>query len=109
MTKGDALLFCLLLKDFQDTRYQIGRLQAFPCQADIARFQVRESEKVVDQSPEPFGVALDDGEKLLRLAPIGGGAAPQGLRLAADGGERSAQLMGDIGNKIGPYALPSLP
>ena len=80
-----------------------GAFRGAELQGASLPFQTGQHQQILQHAGQRTAVTVDDGRKVLRL--FRGIHAEQGLGIALDGGQRRAQLMGDIGHEIAADAL----
>ena len=68
---------------------------------DLARFEIGQRQQIFGQAAEPFGVALDDFEKLPAVFGFRRRRVEQGFDVAVNGRQRRAQFMRNVGDEIG--------
>ncbi len=97
----DLFLFRLRFDQFAAVLQTFVEITGGKGQGPPLHFELRQGQKIADQGGEPFRMVFDDIGKALG----GGGifadqAAAQGFGITTDDGDRGAQFMGDIGDKI---------
>ena len=80
-----------------------GAFRGAELQGASLPFHTGQYQQILQHAGQRTAVTVDDGRKVLRL--FRGIHAEQGLGIALDGGQRRAQLMGDIGHEIAADAL----
>ena len=77
----------------------LGELAEINVEQRVLRqlLEAREQEQVLHQDTHPGGLRLDSAHRPFELGAVTGGAEAKQLRVAADRGERGAQLMRRIG------------
>ena len=86
-------------------RHHVDRITAPPV---LARFDLRELEQVADEGVEPVAMRLHDPEKFLALSGLFVGAVQERLQVPDDRGQRGAQLVRDVRDKIRADSLEAL-
>ncbi len=76
-----------------------GKLHRFQHEHELAGIDLGHEEQIADEAEQPVGVAVDDPEHpiLLLVEPC---VFPNDLEVAADRGERRAQLMRDRSDEV---------
>src|SRR5438477_33506 len=69
----------------------------------------REREELVDEDAHPAGLLLDPAHRLLELLRVARRPEPERLGVAANGGERGAELVGGVGQEAAEAVLTRLP
>ena len=78
------------------------------CSSCSEDFDARHDEQIFGEAVHAGGVFEDGGEELAGLRAEGGLVVEQGFDVAGDGGERGAELVGDVGDEVALGALDLL-
>ena len=78
-----------------------GDVAAVPVGVADGRFDFRDVEQLVDEGEQPVALPLDDID-LLQHFGRGGASALEVVSQAEDDGERSSELVGDVGEEVFP-------
>ncbi|OPY13711.1 MAG: hypothetical protein A4E66_00667 [Syntrophus sp. PtaB.Bin001] len=103
--KPDSFLPCPRFYHGKDRLHQIVDGKGFELQVGFIQFDAGKGKEIVDEASQPFGVVGDRLQEFPCRFLVIHGPVKKGLEKSDDRRQRSANLMGHIGHKIGPHLL----